>query len=91
MGLHSEARLDHKMMLLIKQLNLYLNHFPKHEKYGLCQQIRNAAYDVYGLIVEAQICLSSRGNKKQAGIYRFVSGPCQKNRLIENHVVLYQE
>ena len=39
MGLHSEARLDHKMMLLIKQLNLYLNHFPKHEKYGLCQQI----------------------------------------------------
>ena len=40
MGLHSEARLDHKMMLLIKQLNLYLNHFPKHEKYGLCQQIR---------------------------------------------------
>ena len=54
MGLHSEARLDHKMMLLIKQLNLYLNHFPKHEKYGLCQQIRNAAYDVYGLIVEAQ-------------------------------------
>lgn len=54
MGLHAEARLDHKMMLLIKQLNLYLNHFPKHEKYGLCQQIRNAAYDVYGLIVEAQ-------------------------------------
>lgn len=54
MGLHSEARLDNKMMLLIKQLNLYLNHFPKHEKYGLCQQIRNAAYDVYGLIVEAQ-------------------------------------
>ena len=54
MGLHSEARLDHKMMLLIKQLNLYLNHFQKHEKYGLCQQIRNAAYDVYGLIVEAQ-------------------------------------
>ena len=54
MGLHDEARLDHKMMLLIKQLNLYLNHFPKHEKYGLCQQIRNAAYDVYGMIVEAQ-------------------------------------
>lgn len=54
MGLHSEALLDHKMILVIKKMNQYLNHFPRHERYGLSQQIRNTAYDVYGLIVEAQ-------------------------------------
>jgi len=35
-------------------MNLYLNHFPSFEKYGLCLQIRNAAYDMYGFIVEGQ-------------------------------------
>ncbi len=54
MATHDEARLDHRMIGLIKQINLYLNHFPKHEKYGLSLQIRTAAYDVYGLIVECQ-------------------------------------
>ena len=37
---------------LIKQANLYLNKFPKHEKHGLCLQIRNSMYRVYELIVE---------------------------------------
>lgn len=54
MALHSEAKFDQKFVLLIKQLNLYLNHFPNHEKYGLAQQIRNAAYDAYGFVVESQ-------------------------------------
>lgn len=54
MGQHSEAALNRKFCQFAKSLNLYLNHFPKHEKYGLCQQIRNAAYEVYGLIIEAQ-------------------------------------
>lgn len=54
MGTHSEASLDTKFVDFSKQLNLYLNHFPKHEKYGLSQQIRNAAYEVYGFIVESQ-------------------------------------
>jgi four helix bundle protein len=54
MGAHDEAKLDHKFVLFAKQLNLYLNHFPKHEKYGLAQNIRQCAYSVYGLIVEAQ-------------------------------------
>lgn len=54
MGVHSEARLDVKMLGLIKQINLYLNHFPRHEKYGLSQQIRNCAYDAYALIIECQ-------------------------------------
>lgn len=35
-------------------MNIHLNHFPKHEKYGLCQETRQCAYDVYGLLVECQ-------------------------------------
>jgi len=54
MGIHDEARLDTKFTDFAKQMNLYLNHFPKHEKYGLCQQIRNTAYEMYGYIVESQ-------------------------------------
>ena len=54
MGVHSEAELDKKFIDFVKLLNLYLNHFPNHEKYGLSLEIRRAAYDVYGYIVEAQ-------------------------------------
>ncbi|MCY1280815.1 23S rRNA-intervening sequence protein [compost metagenome] len=54
MSSHSEAQLDRRFVEFVKLLNVYLNHFPKAEKYGLAQQIRSAAYDVYGLIVEAQ-------------------------------------
>lgn len=43
-------------------MNLYLNHFPKHEKYGLAQQMRQCLYTMYGLIVEAQ----KRYHKKTA-------------------------
>lgn len=35
-------------------MNIYLNHFPKHEKYALANRIRNTAYEVYDLISEAQ-------------------------------------
>lgn len=54
MGAHDEARLDVKFTDFAKQMNLYLNHFPRHEKYGLSQQIRVKAYEVYGFIVESQ-------------------------------------
>jgi len=54
MGLHDEAHLDQKFMEFAKLMNVHLNHFPKHEKYGLALEIRRAAYDVYGFIVEAQ-------------------------------------
>lgn len=54
MGTHDEARLDMKFVDFARQLNLYLNHFPRHERYGLCQQIRNKAYEMYGYAVEAQ-------------------------------------
>jgi hypothetical protein len=39
---------------MLKLLNVYLNHFPKHEKYALANQIRNTAYEIYDLIAEGQ-------------------------------------
>lgn len=52
--IHAEARLDRQMMKLLIQLNSYLRHFPRFERYGLTQQIREAAYDTYSLIIAAQ-------------------------------------
>ena len=49
-----KAKIFHKARELIKLMNIHLNHFPKHEKYALCQQIRNAAYGVYTGLVECQ-------------------------------------
>ena len=49
-----EAKLVLKMIEMIKLANVNLNHFPKHEKYGICQNIRNAMYEVYDLIIEAE-------------------------------------
>jgi ssDNA-specific exonuclease RecJ len=54
MGVHSEAQLDKKFIEFVKLLNIYLNHFPAHEKYGIALEIRRAAYDVYALIIECQ-------------------------------------
>ena len=54
MGLHSMSTLDSRLVLMLKQLNKYLNHFPRSEKYGLSLQIRTAAYEVYGLVVESR-------------------------------------
>ncbi|MFZ4537170.1 four helix bundle protein [Propionivibrio sp.] len=54
MGLHDEARLDQKFIALAKLMNIHLNHFPAHEKYGLALEIRRTAYEVYAFIVEAQ-------------------------------------
>src|SRR3990172_3589792 len=54
MGIHSEAGLDRKFMELAKLMNIYLNHFPKHEKFALANRIRSTAYEVYDLISEGQ-------------------------------------
>lgn len=51
---HPEAAILHKCREMILLLNVHLNHFPKHEKYGLSQSIRQSAYDVYALLVEGQ-------------------------------------
>lgn len=39
---------------MVKLLNVYLNHFPKHEKYALSNRIRNTAYEIYDCITEGQ-------------------------------------
>lgn len=49
-----EAILNRKYMEMMKLLNIYLNHFPKFEKYALCNIIRNTAYHLYDLITECQ-------------------------------------
>lgn len=54
MGINSETALNRKFMEFIKLLNIYLNHFPKFEKYALSNRIRNTAYEVYDLITEGQ-------------------------------------
>ncbi len=54
MGQHSEAELNTKFVETAKLMNIYLNHFPKFEKYALAQQIRQRMYQEYGLIVEGQ-------------------------------------
>ncbi|HQR84479.1 MAG: four helix bundle protein [Polynucleobacter sp. 24-46-87] len=54
MGQHSEAELNQKFIETAKLMNIYLNHFPKFEKYALALQIRQCMYEVYGFIVEGQ-------------------------------------
>ena len=54
MGQHSEAELNTKFIEAAKLMNIYLNHFPKFEKYALAQEIRQEMYGVYGLIIEGQ-------------------------------------
>ena len=54
MAIHGEAILNRKFMEMIKLLNIYLNHFPRHEKYALANNIRNTAYGIYDLITECQ-------------------------------------
>lgn len=61
-NIHSEAMLDRRYMEMIKLLNIYLNHFPRHEKFALANRIRNTAYELYEHIIEAQ----KRYHKKTA-------------------------
>lgn len=49
-----DSKLHIKCLEMIKLANVYLNHAPRHEKYGLCQEIRQNMYGVYDLITEAR-------------------------------------
>lgn len=60
MGLHDEAKLDRKFMEFVKLMNVHLNHFPRHEKFGLALEIRRAAYETYGFIVESRSGITRR-------------------------------
>ena len=54
MSIHSEAIMNQKFFEMMKLLKIYLNHFPKDEKFALCLSIRNTAYEVFDLITESQ-------------------------------------
>jgi len=54
MAIHSEAILNRKFIEMAKLMNIYLNHFPRFEKYALSNNIRNTMYRLYDLITECQ-------------------------------------
>lgn len=49
---NKDAEIVQVYLELAKVMNTYLNHFPKHEKYGLAQSIRRTAYTLFDLITE---------------------------------------
>lgn len=48
----TQAPLIQKFVETMRLANVYLNHFPKHERYALCARMRSTAHTVYDLIVE---------------------------------------
>ena len=48
------ATFNSKYMETVKLLNIYLNHFPRHEKYALALQIRQTSYQVFDLMTECR-------------------------------------
>ena len=50
----TETELHMKMLEMGKLLNIYLNHFPKHEQHALCRRMRDSFYQVYDLITEGR-------------------------------------
>ena len=52
--IHAPAALNRKFVEMMQLLNIYLNHFPKFEKYALTNRIRNTSYQMYDYIVEGQ-------------------------------------
>ena len=85
MTVDAETAFVRKYIDFLKQLNLYLNHFPRHEKYALCQSIRQDAYNVFDLMVEGQksICLGLRIFSKVSLIlsYQKLQEPKSKEAL----------
>lgn len=51
MSQHSEAEMYQKHLEMEKLLDVYLNHFPKFEKYGICTRIRNHAGDMFDAMI----------------------------------------
>ena len=68
-----------KFMAFAKQTNLYLNHFPKSEKYALSQSIREDMYKIFDLMVEGQ----KRYYKKTSRYTKSIVGADRVARLIE--------
>jgi len=41
-----------KFIEMMRLLNIYLNHFPKHERHALCSTIRLTAYELFNIMTE---------------------------------------
>jgi len=54
MSTDGEVQLNRKFIEFVKLLNIYLNHFPRAEKFALGNRIRNSAYEVYDYITEGE-------------------------------------
>lgn len=52
MKVNHEAQIMLKAREMIKQMHINLQHFPRHEKYALAQQVRNSMYAVLAGLVE---------------------------------------
>ena len=50
----SDVAINRKFLEMIKLLNIYLNHFPKHEKFALANRMRDTAYEMFDLITEGR-------------------------------------
>lgn len=53
MAYSRDGVITYKFIELMRILNVYLNHFPKHERHAMCQNIRSTAYKFYDLCTEA--------------------------------------
>ena len=56
----NSSLLKSKISKMSSQLNIYLNHYPKHEKYALCNDTRTSAYELLKIVV----IIEKKYNKK---------------------------
>jgi hypothetical protein len=65
---YQSTQLIAKMKEAIKLLNIHLNHFPNHERFGITKEIRSTAYRVYGGIVACQKGYDILGSLKKLDV-----------------------
>jgi hypothetical protein len=51
---NDDSILYRKYIEMVKLLNIYLQYFPRYEKYAICNRIRNTMYEVFDLITETR-------------------------------------
>ena len=53
---------------MILLLDVHVNHFPKHEKYSLCQKVRQTMYAVHSSIIKCEGLHNNRSSLKQLNV-----------------------
>lgn len=92
MAANSESKLDRRFIQTVQLLNIYLNHFPSHERHGLALKIRMTAYEMYDYIVEAQKRYHKKGGPaRQLRLFYISLGACIKNPLTTTLTKLCEE